>query len=78
MKIYNTINKNGYFSGISTQGGISVPIKPLVNNERARFVDGKWEYEFTKEKKSEDATVYNLFGHSIYYMYTGVYSYIKK
>lgn len=71
MKIYNTINKNGYFSGISTQGGISVPIKPLVNNERARFVDGKWEYEFTKEKKSEDATVYNLFGHSIYYMYTG-------
>lgn len=71
MKIYNTINENGYFTGISTRGGVSVPIKPLVNNERARFVNGKWEYEFAKAEKHEDTSVYNLFGHSIYYMYTG-------
>lgn len=70
MKIYNNIDENGYFTGISTQGGISVPIKPLINEERARLVDGKWEYEFTKVKKNEDSSVYSLFENSISCTYT--------
>lgn len=70
MDIFNSINENGYFCGISTEGGISNPIKPIVSGEKARFINSKWVYEFNKEEEFNLDNKYGLVGHSIDLMYT--------
>lgn len=51
--MFNLLNKENYYIGtskIKIGNYTTVPIKPLKYNERAKLVNGEWQYNFKKEK----------------------------